>query len=97
MLLPLEFNDGSEVPRELVVETVSELRLRFGAVSVEPVPLEGQWEHAGLVYRDRLVRVFVDVADGDAHRAFFASYKETLKKRFQQIDIWMVSHPLDII
>jgi hypothetical protein len=35
ILLPLRFNDGRNVPDELVADTVLELREHFGAVSCE--------------------------------------------------------------
>jgi len=35
ILLPLRFNDGSDVPDELVADTILELRQHFGAVSCE--------------------------------------------------------------
>ncbi len=40
------------------------------------------------MHRDWNVRVFVDVADTPENRHFFVDYKERLKERFQQIDIW---------
>ena len=63
VLLPLRFNDGSPVPDGLVADALVELRHKFGAVSSETQRIEGQWQHAGQVYRDELMRVFVDVAD----------------------------------
>src|SRR5439155_9663471 len=71
ILLPLRFNDGQPVPDELVGETLLELRQRFGAVSAETQVIRGHWQHQGEVFRDELVRVFVDVADSGENRAFF--------------------------
>lgn len=31
------------------------------------------------------------------HRAFFRQFKEQLKVRFDQLEIWITSHPLDVI
>jgi hypothetical protein len=39
----------------------------------------------------------VDVPDTDENRQFFVAFKEVLKDRFQQIDIWMTTFPLDVI
>ena len=39
--------------------------------------------------------MFVDVPDLDSNREFFLDFKERLKERFQQIDIWVTSYPLD--
>jgi hypothetical protein len=96
ILLPLRFNDGSLVPEALIATTLVELRRNFGAVSSETQRIEGQWQHAGQVYRDELMRVFVDVEDTPQNREFFHQFREQLKMRFRQVAIWMTSHPIDI-
>ena len=96
ILLPLRFNDGSAVPDTLIAETLVELRRNFGAVSVETQKIEGQWQHAGQVYRDDLMRVFVDVEDTERNRDFFREFREQIRTRFRQIAIWMTSHSIDI-
>jgi hypothetical protein len=53
-------------------------------------------QHAGQVYRDELMRLFVDVEDTAQNRAFFHQLREKLRVRFKQISIWMTSHPIDI-
>ena len=71
IFLPLRFNDARPVPNEVIADTVLELRERFGAVSCETQAIQGVWEQEGEVYRDELIRVFVDVADVPANREFF--------------------------
>jgi len=39
----------------------------------------------------------VDVPDLPEHRAFFKEFKQSLKQRFRQVDVWITSHPLDVI
>ncbi len=97
ILLPLRFNDGSPVPGDLLADTFIELRQRFGAVSTETQTIQGQWQHQGEIYRDELVRVFLDVEDSPENRRFLIEFKERLKPRFQQLEIWMTSHPIDVI
>ncbi len=97
ILLPLLFNDGTPVPEELLAETFIELRRKFGAASWETQVLRGTWEASGTVYQDNLTRFFVDVADAPEHREFFRSFKERLKARFNQLDVWITSHPIDVI
>ena len=97
MLLPLRFNDGSVVPREIMAETIGELEERFGAATWETQVLHGSWRHEGTTYHDELVRIFVDAADTHSNRDFFKRYKETLKARFQQIDIWLTVHPIETL
>lgn len=97
ILLPLRFNDGSQVPDELIGQTLLELRKQFHAISAESQVIRGHWQHQGEEFRDELVRVFLDVADTPENHAFFVSYKEQLKTRFQQLDIWMTTHPIEVI
>ena len=97
ILLPLRFNDGRAVPDDIVAETLLEVEQRFGAVSAETQTIRGLWHHEGESYRDDLVRVFVDVADEAEHRKFFLEFKERLKARFQQIDIWMATYPIEVL
>ena len=66
-------------------------------MSSESQTIVGRWRHEGELYRDESVRVFVDVPDLDSNREFFLDFKERLKERFQQIDIWVTSYPLDVI
>ena len=47
ILLPLKFNDGQPVPRELITETLLELEQRLGAVSCETQIIHGIWRHQG--------------------------------------------------
>jgi hypothetical protein len=97
VLLPLRFNDGTPVPDSLVAETLLELEQQFGAVSFESQMIRGQWTFQAESYRDDLIRVFVDVPDSPATREFFVALKERLKARFRQIDIWLTTHPLEIL
>jgi hypothetical protein len=97
ILVPLRFNDGTPVPGTLLAATFAELRARFGAASWETQTVRGGWEHQGVAYEDNLARFFVDVPDLPEQRAFFRQFKEALKARFQQIEIWITSHPIDQI
>ncbi len=97
ILAPLLFNDGSPVPEALLAQTFAELRARFGAASWETQLVHGSWEHEGATFRDNLTRFFVDVPDLAEHRIFFKEFKQTLKQRFRQVDVWITSHPVDVI
>jgi len=97
VLLPLVFNNGAPVPESLLVDTLKELRQRFGAVSWETQLVRGVWESSGRIYHDNLTRMFVDIDDRPEHREFFESFKEKLKARFGQLDVWITSHSIDVI
>jgi len=70
---------------------------RFGAASWETQLVRGSWEQEGTTFRDNLTRFFVDVPDLPEHRLFFKEFKKTLKQRFKQVDVWITSHPVDVI
>jgi hypothetical protein len=97
ILLPLQFNDGQPVPDSLIGEALTDLRGHFGAVAWETQIIKGTWEHQEQLYRDNLMRVIVDVPDTEDTRRFFSQFKQTLKTRFRQIDIWMTTHMIEII
>ena len=86
-----------EVPRALVSQTISELEQRFHGVTWESQVLHGRWHHEGTTYEDELLRIFVDADDSKANRDFFASYKNELKSRFRQLDIWLTVHPIETL
>jgi hypothetical protein len=43
------------------------------------------------------VRVFVDAPDVPETRQFFLDFKEILKMKLKQIDIWMTTHPIEVL
>jgi hypothetical protein len=63
ILLPLQFNDGREVPSEWLAEAVLEVVDHFGAANYETQKVEGHWRSSGILYRDNLVKIVVDVPD----------------------------------
>jgi hypothetical protein len=95
VLLPLRYNDGQPVPRELLAETAFEIQSRFGGVTWESQVVEGIWRQGGIEYRDELNRIFVDAEDTAENRRFFLDLKSKLKSRFQQLDIWLTVHPIE--
>lgn len=97
ILLPRSFNDQQPVPDELFSDTLLELEQQFGAVSAETQVIYGRWEQEGQTYRDDLIRVFVDVPDTPENLQFFVDYKERLKARFQQLEIWLVTYHVELL
>jgi hypothetical protein len=74
MLLPLKYNDGTDVEDEKLQETYSELVKRFGGATMEPQALQGRWVFEGLEYEDFLIRIFVDASDTPETIEFFTQY-----------------------
>jgi hypothetical protein len=97
MLVPLRFNDGRPVPDDLIADALLELEQRFGAVSCETQSTRSYWRQEGESYRDELVRGYLDVPDSTENREFFAGFKQQLKSRFEQIEIWMTTYPIEVV
>ena len=96
VLLPLQFNDGRPIPGEWMAEAVLEIVDQFGAVSYETQKVEGHWRHEGIVYRDDLVRLIVDIPDTTSNRQWMRGFKTRWKERLEQLELWMVSHRIEV-
>ena len=96
VLLPLQFNDGRDVASDWLAESVFEMVHHFGAASYETQKVEGHWRHGSVIYRDNLVKVVVDVPDSAENRQWMRQYKERWKTRLEQLELWLVSYPIDI-
>ena len=95
--LPTRYNDGSPVEPEKYLMTRREIAARFGALTFIPQPIHGEWTHQEIRYEDVNLRIVVDVEDTPENAEFFARLKETLKQRFRQIEIWIVSYEIRIV
>ena len=96
VLLPLQFNDGRDVPTEWLAESVLEIVDHFGAASYETQKVEGHWRQGGVLYRDTLVRIVVDVPDSAQSRQWMKQFKNRCKTRFEQLELWMVSYRVEV-
>lgn len=97
MLLPLKFNDGRSVPDDHFYQTRVELIAHFGTLTLEPTYVRGTWTHEGVQFDDELMRLFIDVEDTPENESFFRSFKNVLLERFEQIDIYLASYPVEIL
>jgi hypothetical protein len=96
ILLPLQFNDGRDIPSDWLADAVLEIVENFDAASYETQNVEGHWRHQGILYRDNLVKIVVDVADLKENRAWMREYKKRWKEKFEQVDLWLVSYVIDV-
>jgi hypothetical protein len=95
ILLPRRFKDGRRVPPALLRQTFREIEARFGAVSAERQT--GCMAAGG---KDVSRRTGPDVRGRSRereHDQFFQDFKETLKERFQQLEIWVTSHDIRVL
>jgi hypothetical protein len=75
---------------------VFEIVDHFGAASYETQRVEGHWRHAGVVYRDNLVKVVVDVPDSASNRKWMKDFKVRWMERLGQLELWMVSYRIEV-
>jgi hypothetical protein len=97
ILLPRTFNDGAPVPSSLLLETKDDLVKQFGGVTLHQEPVTGYWMNDGIEYTDSLIRITVGCSASEENEVFIRNYKEVLKQRFSQIEVWIVEHQIRII
>src|SRR6266403_866019 len=90
--LPTRYNDGRPIEPEKYLITRREIAARFGALTFLPQPVHGEWTHQQVRYEDINVRIIADVEDTPESTEFFKQLKQTLRKRFEQLEIWIVSY-----
>jgi hypothetical protein len=56
----------------------------------------GGWTADDRRYDDRLFALIVDVDDTGEHRAWIAHLKSHLLQRFEQLEIYVTSYPIDV-
>ena len=97
ILLPLFYNDGRPIEPEKYLANDDDLVQTFGATSTDQVTVRGKWKYQSTVYSDQLIRVRVDVEESTENQNAMRALKETMKARFEQLDIWITAHRIDII
>jgi len=97
ILLPLVYNDGTKIEEEKFFQTNKELVDKFLATTTDTIIATGSWVYKGILYEDKLLRIRVDTEDTEEARNFFVNFKEKLKERFKQIDIWITAYDIEII
>jgi hypothetical protein len=97
ILLPLLYNDGRPIEREKFLQTDDDLVQRFGATSTDTVVVRGRWLYQSTLYQDQLVRVRIDAGDSPENWQAMRELKETLKARFEQLDIWITAHRIEVL
>jgi hypothetical protein len=96
VLLPLQFNDGRDVPEEWLADAVLQIVGQFGAASYETQRIEGHWLQEGTHYRDNLIRLVIDSPITQKCRQWMKAFKQRWKKKLEQLELWMVSYIVTI-
>jgi hypothetical protein len=77
--------------------THREILETFGATTIDSIQALGTWVYRGTLYRDRLIRNRIDSPNAEDALAFMRAYKQILKTRFRQTDIWITAHDIEVI
>lgn len=78
-------------------QTLMEVLEQFGALSYSPHSIQGVWSDQGKRYEDELFKLTVDVEDNATSRQFVAHLHKELLERFEQLDIYIVTFPIEVI
>lgn len=100
ILLPTQYNDGRTIMDECMVcfpQTLMEVLDQFGALSYTPQAIQGVWIQNGTRYEDNLFKLTLDVTDTALSREFVAHLKSELLERFEQLEIYVVSFPVEVL
>lgn len=100
ILLPAMFNDGRDVMtecRDCFPDTLMAVSDRFGAFTYHPASVEGVWSTDGQHYHDKLFLLSVDVDDTAETRRWVLELKAQLLARFEQLEIYVTSHPIEVL
>jgi hypothetical protein len=92
ILLPLHYNDGSEVSEDQLNAMLAELEAQFGGWTMLPRPVRGVWMENQRRFEDRSCLVFVDVDDTPSNRQWMIAFKERVRDRFRQNEVYLVSY-----
>ena len=96
VMLPRQFNDGRDIPGEWISQAILEISDHFGAVSHETQISKAFGKERGVLFRDNLTRLIVDVPDSKKNRLWMKEFKARWKAQLEQLEIWMVSYRIDI-
>ncbi len=96
ILLPNRYDDGQPVELDKFQVTNQDLVVKFGAARVQQETICGTRIQEGKAVQADYVHLYVNVEDTPPMVAFFKRYKETLKQRFRQIEIWIVSYEIRV-
>lgn len=97
--LPLYYNDNTAIEADKFDKTRQELIKKFGALTAMPtnpdLALQGWWVNKGITYQDRIVILRID--SEDLNLKFWSKYKNLLKRRFAQLEIYITISEISVV
>src|SRR5215831_3764340 len=96
IILPLYYNDKTQIEPRKFFETRRELTAKFGGCTAMS-PAEVSWIDKDIGYNDINSGFYVVAPHTEDSIRSFRDYKEVLKKRFDQLDILITYYPIENI
>jgi hypothetical protein len=104
ILIPTHYNANNNGIREKIngdeyATTYMELTRQFGGCTYDPAVKHGGWidDSDGKEYYDENTTFYSDYDDTEENKQFLNDYKEILKARFRQKEIYMTTSTIEII
>lgn len=97
IIIPLRYDDGQPIEINKHRQTKDDIINKFGGCSFLTTS-EGAWkDHSenDIIYMDINTVCLVDVDHTDQNIDFFKNYKEELKERYHQKEIYITWHPIN--
>ena len=94
--LPAYYNDGRPILPIHLERTYDEVVERFKAYSIKE-EIQGVWIYKGQKYEDINRVLSIVIEDNKENRIWLGEFKERLKDRFEQVDIFIKVFPVDLI
>jgi len=96
VLLPRQFNDGREIPGEWISEAILEIVDHFGTASHETQSIHGHWQARGNPLQGRPGPAFLLTFPIRLRIGHGEKVQGQVEETFEQVELWMVSYPVDI-
>jgi len=99
ILIPLNYNDGSPVEDDKLIQTYDEIVERFTACSMDNSTIKGRWMNPeSKVYHDDINRsIWIICDNNEDNRMFFRNFKQGLQERFKQDSILICINDVSVI
>ena len=97
--IPLNYNDGTLVNSEKMLNTTNELMTKFSGLTTYPFSLKasGLWRENDKICYDEMMVYRLDVETKNDELDYFIEYKKKLKVEYKQIEIYLTRQKIEII
>lgn len=98
-LLPLKYNDGRDIEVDKLEWVKTEILAKFGGFTIHPFALEGGWRDPAnnIKFFDRTKMFEVTIEQTDENEKYLKNFKEELKRRFDQHEIYMTVTTVNMV